>query len=91
MTIELSRDDRDAAIESIQRYFREFMEEPIGNIAAGGLLGFVVDEIGPLIYNKAVADVQARLEERVAELDIEIHEDEFEYWRKFDQRKPKRR
>jgi hypothetical protein len=28
--------------------------------------------------------VQERLQARVAELDIEIHEDEFQYWRKFD-------
>ena len=36
----------------------------IGNIAAGGLLGFFLEEIGPVIYNKAVADVQERLVER---------------------------
>jgi hypothetical protein len=30
------------------------------------------------------------LQARVAELDYEVHEDEFGYWRKFDkQRKPK--
>ena len=91
MTIELSREDRDAAVESLQRYFRETMDEPIGNISAGGLLGFFVEEVGPLIYNKAVADVQARLEERVSELDIEIHEDAFAYWPKYDLRKARRR
>lgn len=84
MTIELAKDARDEAITSIQRYFKENMEEPIGNIAAGGLLGYFLEEIGPLVYNKAVADVQERLQMRVAEVDIEIHEDEFQYWRKFD-------
>jgi hypothetical protein len=34
-----------------------------------------------------VADVQERLQARVAELDIEVHEDEFGYWRKFDARR----
>jgi hypothetical protein len=33
-----------------------------------------------------VADVQERLQARVAELDIEVHEVEFGYWRKFDAR-----
>ena len=66
------------------------MEEKIGNIAAGALLGYFLEELGPLVYNKAVADVQERLQMRVSELDIEIHEDEFQYWRKFDrQRKSK--
>ena len=35
-------------------------------------------------YNKAVADVQDRLQARVLEVDMEVHEDEFAYWRKFD-------
>jgi uncharacterized protein (DUF2164 family) len=84
MSIELSKELRTQAIQSIERYFRENMDEPIGNIAAGALLGFLLEEIGPTIYNKAVADVQERLQLRVSELDLEVHEDEFTYWRKFD-------
>jgi len=81
MTIEISGEARKEALASIERYFRENMEEPIGNIAAGALLGFFLEELGPLVYNKAVADVQERLQARVAEVDIEVHEDEFRYWR----------
>jgi uncharacterized protein (DUF2164 family) len=84
MTIEIPREARKEAITSIERYFRENMEEPIGNIAAGALLGYFLEEIGPLVYNQAVADVQERLQMRVSELDIEHHEDAFQYWRKFD-------
>jgi len=91
MPIELNKEARSEAIKSIERYFQENMEERIGNIAAGALLGFFVEEIGPVIYNQAVADVQERLQARISEIDIEIHEDEFRYWRKFDaQRKPKK-
>lgn len=82
MTIELSKEDRAQAIASIERYFREHMDEPIGNVAAGGLLGFLLAEIGPSIYNKGVADAQERLQARVAELDFEVHKAEFAYWRK---------
>jgi uncharacterized protein (DUF2164 family) len=84
MTIELTKEDRSQAIASIERYFRENMEEKIGNVTAGALLGFMLEEIGPSIYNKAVADAQERLQARVAELDFEVHEEEFGYWRKFD-------
>jgi len=84
MTIEISKEARKEAIASIERYFQENMQERIGNIAAGALLGFFLEEIGPLVYNQAVADVQERLQARIMELDIEIHEDEFQYWRKFD-------
>lgn len=86
MTIELSKDARNAAIASIERYFTENMDEKIGNIAASGLLGFFLEEVGPTIYNKAVADVQERLQARIAEVDIEVHEDEFGYWQKFDRK-----
>jgi len=82
MTIELEKQARATAIASIQRYFDEHMEERIGNIAAGALLGFFLQEIGPTVYNQAVADVQERLQLRVSELDLEVREDEFTYWAK---------
>lgn len=90
MGIELTKEDRAQAIASIERYFRENMEEKIGNIAASGLLGFLLDEIGPCIYNKAVADAQERLQARVSELDFEVHEEEFGYWRKHDRQRKAR-
>jgi uncharacterized protein (DUF2164 family) len=65
MAIELTKEDRAQAIASIERYFRENMEEKIGNVAASGLLGFILEEIGPSIYNKAVVDAQERLQARV--------------------------
>lgn len=84
MSIKLQDQVRKDAIASIERYFRENMEERIGNIAASGLLSFFLEEVGPSIYNQAVADVQERLQRRISELDIEVHEDEFQYWRKFE-------
>jgi uncharacterized protein (DUF2164 family) len=84
MAIDISAEQRKQAIASIERYFRENMDERVGNIAAGGLLGYFLEELGPIVYNKAVADVQERLQARVSEVDIEVHEDEFAYWRKFD-------
>jgi uncharacterized protein (DUF2164 family) len=91
MAIEISPEQRKEAIASIERYFHENMEEKIGNVAAGALLGYFLEELGPIVYNQAVADVQERLQARVMEVDIDVHEDEFQYWRKFDaaQRKKK--
>ena len=82
MSIELNKQTRDEAITSIERYFRENMDEPIGNMAAGALLEFFLEEVGPSVYNKGVADAQASLQARVLEVDIEVHEDEFQYWKK---------
>lgn len=87
MTIELNKDVRAAAIKSIERYFQVNMDERIGNIQAGALLNFFLEEIGPSVYNKAVADAQERIQMRATELDIECHEDEFRYWQKFDRKR----
>lgn len=84
MPIDIPKEAHTQAIASIQRYFQENMEEPIGNLAAGALLSFFIEEVGPILYNQAVLDVQERLQTRVAELDIEVHEEAFQYWRKFD-------
>jgi uncharacterized protein (DUF2164 family) len=91
MTIELPKDVRAQAVSSIERYFRENMEEKIGNVAAGGLLGYFLEEIGPLVYNQAVADVQERLQARISELDLEVHEEPFQYWQKFDRQSKARK
>ncbi|MEY3613364.1 MAG: hypothetical protein RJB14_3086 [Pseudomonadota bacterium] len=83
MTIELSKEDRAQAIASIERYFEVNFEQKIGNISAGALLGFVLEEIGPSIYNRGVSDAQERLLSRVEDLTYEVREDEFQYWQKF--------
>jgi uncharacterized protein (DUF2164 family) len=90
MAIELSKEARLQAVASIERYFLETSEEKIGNIAAAALLNFFLAEIGPVVYNLAVAQVQERMMARISELDIEVHEDEFQYWRKIDSKKSRK-
>jgi uncharacterized protein (DUF2164 family) len=87
MSIELNKDARKQAVLSIERYFLDNMDEKIGNIQAAALLNFFVEEIGPCIYNQAVLEVQERLQTRIMEIDIEIHEDEFGYWKKHEKRR----
>ena len=87
MSIELNKDARKQAVLSVERYFLENMDEKIGNIQAAALLSFFVEEVGPCIYNQAVLEVQQRLQTRILELDIEVHEDEFGYWKKHEKRR----
>ncbi len=90
MTIDITKENREQVIASIQRYFAENMDEEIGNLAADTFLDFMLQELGPLVYNKAVSDVQSRLQSKVMEVDIEVYEDEFQYWSVRD-RKSKRK
>ena len=87
MKIELPKEVRAQAIASIERWFKENADEPIGNIQAAALLNFVVAEIGPSVYNQAIADAMQRLQARVAELDIECHADEFGFWQQAGRRR----
>ncbi len=89
--IELTKQARADAIASMQRYFKENLSEPIGDLPAGLLLNFILEEIGPAIYNLAIADAQSRMEQRVQDLSGELYADEFQYWPKADARRKSRR
>ena len=78
--LELEKEVRAQAITSIQRYFEDNLTEPIGNLPAGQLLDFFLEEIGPIIYNRAISDAQVRLQHRVMDLNGELFADEFQYW-----------
>jgi uncharacterized protein (DUF2164 family) len=91
ITLELPKQTRTEAIASLQRYFEQEMPEPLGELRAGLLLNFILEEIGPAIYNRAIADAQARLTSRVADLSGELYADEFQYWQHQDaKRRPRR-
>ena len=90
MSIEIPKPTRDQLLESIQRYFRENMDEPIGNMTASALLDYFVAELGPVVYNQAVADVQKNLQMRVMEVDFEVREDEFQYWQQAEQKRKRK-
>lgn len=89
-SMELSKEARTSAIASLKRYFEENLE-PLGDLPAGLLLNFLLAEIGPAIYNQAVADAQVRLQMRVADLNGELYADEFPYWPRADARRKKQR
>jgi uncharacterized protein (DUF2164 family) len=89
--IEISKQARGDAIASLQRYFEQNLSEPIGDLPAGLLLNFFLEEVGPAIYNQAIADAQARMQQRVSDLTGELYADEFQYWIKLDAKRKNRR
>jgi uncharacterized protein (DUF2164 family) len=80
MTIKLKLETQARFIASIQRYFAESLDEDIGDLKASLLLEFVLKEIGPSIYNGAVADAQARIQDAASELDSACYEADPGYW-----------
>jgi len=89
--IELPAESRADVIDSIKRYFEENMPEPIGDMPAGHLLEYFIEEIGSVIYNRAVADAQTRMQLRVEDLAGELAAPEFGYWQRVDAKRRSRR
>ena len=82
MTIRLSRETERRLLASIKQFFAEHMDEEIGELKSTLVLEYCVKEIGPSVYNQAVADAQAQMQEKVTDLDGSCHEPEFGYWKK---------
>jgi uncharacterized protein (DUF2164 family) len=91
MKIEIPQPVRNQAIASLQRYFEENLPEAIGDLPAGLLFDFFVEEIGPLIYNRAIADAQAQLAVRVSDLSGELWAEGFQYWPRVDAKRRARK
>ncbi len=90
-TIEISKQERGDAIASMQRYFRENFSEEIGDMPAGLFLNYILEEIGPAIYNKAIGDAQARMLLRASDLSGELYSDEFQYWPRVESKRKSKR
>ena len=80
MPITLSPETIKRLVASIKRYAAENLDEEIGDLKAGLLLDYCLKEIGPSIYNQAIADAQAYFTGRVADLEGVCHEPEFGFW-----------
>jgi uncharacterized protein (DUF2164 family) len=80
MAVTLAPDAKKQAIASIRRYVAESWDLDVGDLKADLLLDFVLREIGPTVYNQAIADAQVYLRERVADLEAACYEKEFTYW-----------
>jgi uncharacterized protein (DUF2164 family) len=65
---------------SLQRYIVENLDADAGDLKARLLLDFCLQEIGSVVYNAAIADAQAYMQGRVADLDAVCYAEEFTFW-----------
>jgi uncharacterized protein (DUF2164 family) len=80
MAITISPETTQLLLASIKRYVAENLEQDIGDLKAGSLLDYFVREIGPTVYNKAIADAQEYFQARAIDLEGVCFEKEFGYW-----------
>ena len=76
MPIPLPDDTTPLLVASLQAYFRDERGEEIGELGASLLLEFILEEVGPSIYNQALRDAQAHLRRTVDDLDVTLAQTE---------------
>lgn len=81
MAIKLDPDAESRMLESIKRFFSEELEQEVGDLKAHAVLDFCIQEVGPSVYNQAIADAQTFLERAVSDLGGVQFEPEFDYWK----------
>jgi len=82
MDIKLTPDTEKRLHGAIQRFVAEEYGESLGELGAGTFLTFCLKEIGPAIYNQAIADAQGCMQERVTDLENICFAAETGYWDK---------
>lgn len=74
-SIILEKPQRQQAVLYLQQWFRDERDEEIGNLQSEMLLDYLLERIGPFVYNAAISDMQRFLLEKVEESYILLHDE----------------
>jgi len=72
--IEFSKEEKEILAKKIQMYFREELEQELGQFDAIFLLDFFAEDIGCYFYNRGLYDAQAIIEKRIENLADAVYE-----------------
>jgi uncharacterized protein (DUF2164 family) len=76
MRIKLTDERRALVLLSIKRFFAEKFDEQISDFRAESLLDFFVKALGPPVYNQAIRDSHAFIQDKLTDLEGEFYEPE---------------
>ena len=82
MAIELTKEEVERIVPSLQKFFREELDQDISEMRAKFLLSYFLKEIAPFAYNKGVKDAEAFFRNKVEDLTATCFEDGLTYWLK---------
>ena len=66
--IELSKETKEAVIDSIQKFFLVHRDEEMSSFQASLFLDFILQEAGVYIYNQAIADAHQLMSQKTEEI-----------------------
>ena len=72
--ITFSKQEKEIITNKVKLYFREELEQDIGQFDEQFLLDFFAEEIGVYFYNRGLYDAQAILERRLEDFGEAIYE-----------------
>ena len=67
-TINVTKEQRDEMIAAIKNYFLKEREEEIGDLQAGLMLDFILEELAPEFYNQGVSDSYTYMQDTIEDL-----------------------
>ncbi len=73
MSIELAADRRTHLVQRLQGFHAQEFDEELSVFQAEALVDWFVERLGPPIYNQAVQDVRRHLQERLDDLEGDVH------------------
>ena len=80
MPLELTKQEIEQVIPSVQKYFREEFDQELSEMRARFLLEYFQKEIAPLAYNKGVKDAEQYFRSKTEDLTGICYEDPLTYW-----------
>lgn len=76
LRIKLSSDRRATLRKLLTEFYAENFDAELSEYRAERLLDFFIKQLGPPIYNQAIADARAFMFEKLEDLDVEFYEPE---------------
>lgn len=72
--IKFSKDEKELIVRKVKLYFREELDQEIGQFDAEFLLDFFSEEVGSYYYNRGLYDAQSILESKLENIAEAIYE-----------------
>lgn len=73
MSIQLDEARREQLLRRLQGFYLKEFDEELSRFRAQQILDFHLEALGPQVYNQAVQDARKFIQDRLDDLDAEVH------------------
>lgn len=69
----MPREQKEIIIHRLQAFYEEERSETIGELAAEHIMDWMIQELGPFIYNQAIQDARNMIHEKMLQIEDELY------------------